>query len=172
MALSAERRQKSRRSLPAFTCAGCLCTTVQSICKCDCAIPNCGACTHRPRQARHTREQSGLWQCQTERRAGRWPGAPSGLYPARGQSALSIHKAEHPSAAGPMSALQGLKNTQKMKFGASDWTRHLEGGKCSGRRPDHLPPLMTFVRLRVRRLQPHSPRDCNTDFSCSSASKG
>ena len=118
---------------------------------------------------RHTREQSGLWQCQTERRAGRWPGAPSGLYPARGQSALSIDKAEPPVSCRPYVCITRAKKHSKMKFGASDWIRHLEGGKCSGRRPDHLPPLMTFVRLRVRRLQPHSPRDCNTDFSCSSA---
>ena len=74
-----------------------------------------------------------------------------------------------PVSCRPYVCITRAKKHSKMKFGASDWTRHLEGGKCSGRRPDHLPPLMTFVRLRVRRLQPHSPRDCNTDFSCSSA---
>ena len=65
---------------------------------------------------RHTREQSGLWQCQTERRAGRWPGAPSGLYPARGQSALSIDKAEPPVSCRPYVCITRAKKHSKMKF--------------------------------------------------------
>ena len=39
--------------------------------------------TGQARHARLTWEQSGPWQCQTERRAGQWPGAPGGLNPAR-----------------------------------------------------------------------------------------
>jgi len=68
-----------------LTCGLLVRTAVQSICKCDCTIPNCGACTHKAKASQaYTGSNQAHCTARLSAGLGNGPlGAPSGLNPAR-----------------------------------------------------------------------------------------